>query len=212
MHLTKFEIDGLDKVFRLNLINSITGIKPANLIGTQNTNGQTNLAIFSSVVHLGSNPPLLGMITRPVDEVPRHTYSNIKETGFYTINSVPDHLTEAAHFTSAKFNEEESEFDTCGFKPMYIDGFPAPFVEESAIKIGLKLIEEVPLKINGTILLIGEIVHLIADDNCISSEGYLNLQKMKIAGISGLNSYYSLQKISDYPYARRENWLKEQLG
>ena len=59
------DLDGLSKVYRLNLINSITGYKSANLIGTQNLNGITNLAIFSSIIHIGSNPPLMGFILRP---------------------------------------------------------------------------------------------------------------------------------------------------
>ena len=55
----------MDKISRLNLINSITGVKPSNLIGTKSKDGFSNLAIFSSVVHLGSKPPLIGFITRP---------------------------------------------------------------------------------------------------------------------------------------------------
>ena len=74
------DLDGLSKIYRLNLINSITGYKSANLIGTQSLNGKTNLAIFSSVIHLGSNPALIGFVLRPTT-VPRHTYSNLKATG-----------------------------------------------------------------------------------------------------------------------------------
>ena len=67
----------MDKIYRLNLINSITGYKSAQLIGTQNNAGATNLAVFSSVIHLGSNPPLIGFILRPTT-VPRHTFANLK--------------------------------------------------------------------------------------------------------------------------------------
>ena len=58
MKFTSNDIKNLDKVYRLNLINSITGIKPANLIATRSKNGVDNVAIFSSVVHLGSNPAI----------------------------------------------------------------------------------------------------------------------------------------------------------
>jgi flavin reductase (DIM6/NTAB) family NADH-FMN oxidoreductase RutF len=67
MHITNRDIQKLDKIKRLNLINSITGIKPANLIGTVDETKNSNLAIFSSIVHLGSNPPLIGMVIRPID-------------------------------------------------------------------------------------------------------------------------------------------------
>jgi flavin reductase (DIM6/NTAB) family NADH-FMN oxidoreductase RutF len=72
---------------RAQFINSISGFRSVALIGTTDTNGQTNLAIFSSIVHIGSNPPLLSFIMRP-DSVERHTLTNILETGFYTINHI----------------------------------------------------------------------------------------------------------------------------
>ena len=59
------KIAEFSKIYRLNLINSVTGYKPANLIGTKSRGGISNLAIFSSVVHLGSKPPLIGIVTRP---------------------------------------------------------------------------------------------------------------------------------------------------
>ena len=80
MNITYDEINKLEKVKRLKLINSITGVKSANLIGTKSNDGITNLAIFSSVVHLGSKPPLLGFITRTSKKVKRNTLENIIST------------------------------------------------------------------------------------------------------------------------------------
>ena len=97
MIYTLRDIQKASKVFRLNLINSITGIKPGNLIGTTNKQGNTNLAIISSVVHLGSAPPLIGFILRPHHEVRRDTYENILETGQYTINHIPEKHVQQAH-------------------------------------------------------------------------------------------------------------------
>ena len=69
MHLTKEDIFKIDRIKRLNLINSVSGIKSANLIGTQSSDGYSNLAVFSSVVHLGSNPAYLGFVLRPDSNV-----------------------------------------------------------------------------------------------------------------------------------------------
>lgn len=201
-HYTRTDLQQLDRIPRLNLMNSISGIKPANLIGTQNKNGQSNLAIFSSVVHLGSNPALLGCITRPVEEVPRHTFANILETKHYTINHVPTSHVERAHYTSAKFDAATSEFDACGFTEDYLDGFEAPFVQESPIKIGMKLEEVIEIKINDTKLVIGSVQHLLIDERLLSQENYINLEEAGVAGISGLNRYYSLDLIAEYPFAR----------
>ena len=64
MYLDKKEIQKLNKINRLNLINSITGIKTINLIGTVDKNNVANLAIFSSIVHISSDPALIGFFVR----------------------------------------------------------------------------------------------------------------------------------------------------
>ena len=201
-HFTKSAIKDLNKVKRLNIINSITGIKPGNLIGTINKEKITNLAIFSSVIHLGSNPALLGFILRPQERVRRDTYNNILENGSYSINHLPETLTINGHYTSAKFNKDQSEFDYCKFTEWYVDDFEAPFVKESNLNIGLKFQESLPVKANNTIMIIGSVEHIFVKDDAISKEGYIDLEKLKSTGIGGLNSYYSLKKINSYPYAR----------
>jgi flavin reductase (DIM6/NTAB) family NADH-FMN oxidoreductase RutF len=202
MHLTKTAIQNTERIRRLNIINSISGIKPANLIGTSSDSGQSNLSIFSSVVHLGSDPALLGFMLRPQAEVPGHTFANILENGFYTINHIHENFVEQAHYTSAKFAKEESEFTKCGFTEEYLFAFKAPFVKESMLKIGLKFLESIPIKANDTQLIIGEIEHLLVPDEVVDDEGFIDLSRIGSAGISGLNSYYKLEKIAQFPYAR----------
>jgi flavin reductase (DIM6/NTAB) family NADH-FMN oxidoreductase RutF len=204
MHLTRRDISEMDRIMRLNVINSVPGIKPANLIGTISKTGNTNLAIFSSVVHLGSNPALLGFILRPGGERLRHTYRNIKETGFYTINQVHRSFVKNAHYTSAKFEEGESEFETCRLQAEYLEDFPAPFVGESPVKTGMFLKDEIPISINETRMIIGQVEHIFLPDEIIEDEGHLDLSGAGAVGISGLNSYYSLEPLQRFPYARPE--------
>jgi len=87
MIISKEKISQFEKLYRTNLFNSLSGFKSANLIGTISKEGKTNLAIFSSVIHVGANPPMMGFLMRPVS-VERHTYNNIKETGYFTINHI----------------------------------------------------------------------------------------------------------------------------
>jgi len=129
MQYNKQDIADLERIPRLKLINSVTGIKPANLVGTICNKGETNVAVFSSVVHLGSNPPLLGFISRPQTEDVGHTFRNIVENNQYTINHIHPEFTKQAHFTSAKFDKSISEFERCGLTEEYVKGFKAPFVK-----------------------------------------------------------------------------------
>ena len=205
MHFTKQDILDCDRIKRLNIINSISGIKPGNLIGSISDKGTTNLAIISSVVHLSSNPPLIGFIMRPHGEVKRDTYYNIRENHLFTINHIPTSHIEQAHYTSAKFDTEISEFDRCAFTPEYIGGFKAPFVKESKIKMGLKLLEEMPIPSSNTTMIVGEIQHLMLPNDAMNETGYINLEQADTAGIAGLNSYYKLQFLDSFPYARVED-------
>ena len=202
MHLSKEEIQSMPKVLRLNLINSLSGIKPANLIGTVNKNGDENLAIFSSVVHLGSNPALFGFILRPKGDVRRHTHENIIETKEFTLNFVTTAFIQQAHYTSAKFDASVNEFEKCGLTSSYIPSFLAPFVAESPIKMGLSFVEEISIKANGTSIIVGQVEHIVLPDEILNDNGHLDLGSLDIAGISGLNTYYSLQKEDRFPYSR----------
>ncbi|QDO94544.1 flavin oxidoreductase [Formosa sediminum] len=201
MIYTKTDIAKLDRIMRLKIINAVTGIKPANLIGTVNSTGQTNLAIFSSVVHLGSNPALIGFIARPQTKDVGHTLSNIINNEVYTINHVHPEFIKKAHYTSAKFESHISEFERCKLTEEYIDSFKAPFVKESHFKIGLRFKEAIDIKINGTTLVIGEIEYLKLPDHALNTRE-IDLETTHSVGISGLNSYYTLKKIETHPYVR----------
>lgn len=198
------EIMRMDKVPRLNLINTISGFKSASLIGTKSSKGQENLAIFNSVVHIGSNPPLLGFIMRP-PTVPRHTYMNIKETGWFTVNHIQKNFYKKAHQTSGKFEEDISEFEACGIEAEYSENCPAPYVKESSIKIGLTFEEEYKIKANGTILLIGALQELKLPAKVIESDGSVDLEAAGTLAISGLDSYHKTDRLSQESYVRLKN-------
>ena len=188
MHFNEEEIDNLEKIYRVNLINSCSGYKAANLIGTISENNN-NLAIFSSLVHLGSNPPLLGFFLRPTEIVPRHTYLNIKENQYYTINSVEKQFADKAHHTSAKYEKSISEFEIVDLEPEFINKFPSPYVKSSSIKIGMKFVEEIKISYNKSRLIVGKIVELHVNDDMIDKDGFLNLYKAEVATISGCDGY-----------------------
>jgi flavin reductase (DIM6/NTAB) family NADH-FMN oxidoreductase RutF len=186
---------------RAQLINSISGFRSVALIGTIDTQGQTNLAIFSSIVHLGSNPPLLGFIMRP-DSVERHTLSNIMETGCYTINHINSSIYEKAHQTSARYPKNVSEFDAAQLTPQFKDGFMAPFVKESHIQIGMEFKERIEISINQTSMIIGEIKFVHYPANCLLEDGFIDIEKAGTITSAGLDSYHTTQLLQRLQYAK----------
>ncbi|WP_239708356.1 flavin reductase family protein [Tenacibaculum finnmarkense] len=182
-------------------MNSISGYKPANLIATKSEDGTSNVAVFSSVVHYGSSPAILGFVLRPTT-VARNTYDNIKKSGFYTINAINEVIIEDAHHTSAKYPSGVSEFDKTDLTEIYKDDFFAPYVAESPIKIGMKFLEEHHIKANGTILILGEVTDLYFKESMLSEDGFLNLSEEKIASINGLDTYMVAKEYKRLSYQR----------
>ena len=195
------KLNSLDHLFNINLINSLSGYKAANLIGTTSAEGIENVAVFSSIVHLGSNPPIFGFILRPTT-VPRNTYKNIRETGFYTINHIAKNFIEDAHHTSAKYPEHISEFDKTKLNPEYKHDFLAPYVAESPIQIGMKYLEEYHIKSNDVIMVVGQIEMVFIQDDLLEQDGFVDLSKGNIATINGLDGYAVPINNSRFKYQR----------
>ena len=188
---------------RAAFMNSLTGFKSASLIGTIDKTGNTNLSIFSSVTHLGSNPALVGFINRP-DSTERHTWENILELGFYTINHIHQGIFSKAHQTAARYPKNVSEFEAVGLTPEFHREFQAPFVQESRIKYGLEYVESHPLKVNGTILVIGKVVEVIFPETCLRTDGSIDVESAETVAISGLDGYHTTNQLARLSYAKPE--------
>lgn len=188
IYFSQKEIQEMHHLYRINLINSCSGYKSANLIGTKSIDGITNVAVFSSVTHLGSDPALLGFFLRPTTVI-RNTYQNIKDTGVFTINHIHEPHLEEAHHTSAKYDASISEFDATQLEEAYKDGFFAPFVNDSPVQMAMTYVEEYAIAANNTLLMIGEIKNLYIRDGLLQKDGFINLSEANIAAVNGLDGY-----------------------
>ncbi len=200
-HLSIDKISTWERFYRANFINCLSGFKSANLVGTVNKEGQPNLAVFSSVVHLGSDPALIGFINRPLSAAP-HTIKNIEATGVYTINHINPSFVEKAHQTSAKYPADINEFDAVNLQPLFIDNIIAPFVSDSLVKYSLDLVEIVPIKHNDTFLVIGAITNVLIDESLIEQDGFIAIEKAKTMVSLGLDAYYTTEIEARYGYAK----------
>jgi flavin reductase (DIM6/NTAB) family NADH-FMN oxidoreductase RutF len=195
------EIYQLEKQYRVSLINSLIGYRSLNLLGTSSADGVTNLSIISSCFHIGANPPLVGLVIRP-ERDHNDTLRNIRATGQYTLNNVLPDWYQQAHQTSASYPLGVSEFDCCGFKKQYIGGFKAPFVAASSIRIGLELREIIDIEINGTSIVIGEIIQILTEDELIGEDGTVDHTKAATMTACGLDAYYLPQPVGRLAYAK----------
>lgn len=198
---TKEAIQELPKIPRLNLINSCTGYKSANLIATKTANGVSNVAIFSSITHLGSDPALLGFILRPTT-VPRNTYKNIKETGGFSVNHIIENMIIDAHHSSANYDESISEFNQTNLEEEYYDGISIPFVKGSPVQILCKYLNEYEIKENGTLHIIASIEKIFVEERLLQKDHWLRLDLENVVTINGLDGYCVPKLVDRFEYAR----------
>jgi len=201
IQFTKSDFQKLAKIPKINLINGCTGYKSANLLVTKSKDNVTNVAIFSSITHLGSEPALLGFILRPTT-VQRNTYQNIKENLYFTVNHVTAAMISDAHHTSASYDEFISEFDKTNLEEEYVDDIAIPFVKGSPVQLLCKYVNEYEIIENGTIHLIASIEQINVAENIIQKENWLRLDLENVVTVSGLDAYCLPKVIDRFDYAR----------
>ena len=204
-----FDVDQImesDSFYRRNLINCLSGFKSLNLIGSQDAEGKLNLAIFSQVIHIGANPPLVGILFRP-HTVKRDTLENILETGYFTLNHITPDFYKEAHWTSA--NWESSEFEATGIDPEIKLEFGAPFVKNSPVQLGCKLVETQTLQVNQTVFLIGSIEHIFVEEKGLRRDGSLDLEALKSVTVAGLDDYFVGHRLARLNYAKSNRFPEE---
>lgn len=203
--LTTANIQELDKISRLNLVNSCTGFKSANLIVTSSKT-HWNVAIFSSVVHLGSDPAMLGIIFRPTT-VPRNTLQNMLERTYFTVNHITQEQIIDAHHTSAKYDYEVSEFDQTNLEPEQIDTWKVVAVKNSPVQLYCSYVNSYPIAENDTIFVVAKIEAIRFQKEIQHPDGWLDLSKGQVVAINGLDGYCSTELIQRQAYARPKKQL-----
>jgi flavin reductase (DIM6/NTAB) family NADH-FMN oxidoreductase RutF len=200
-HYSSDAMETMDRFYRANFINCLTGFKSPVLIGTTNANGEENLAIFNNMVHLGAAPAMIGLLNRPREAAP-HTLSNIETTGVYTINHVQMSIAHQAHQTSAKYPAGVSEFEKTGLTPEKRGTCIAPFVAESPVKFSMELKEIIPIHYNNTFFIIGAIRDIYLNPDIVDEDGCLDFQHAGIIASLGINGYYEVNKGIKLAYAK----------
>ena len=189
---------------RARLVNSISGFKSANIVGTADAAGQPACCIVSSVVHLGSNPALMGVVFRPPGG-DAHNYNNLAVSGAFTLSHVTAEHYLAAHQTSARYPEAVSEFDAVGLTPHWHrnseEQFQAPAVEESPVRMGLKVAEDMLLP-NGCRFVVGAVQWVDYQSSAQADDGFLDLAALGTVCIGGLDAYHTASRLGRLSYAK----------
>lgn len=198
----------MGKHYRTHFFNSLGGFKSVALCGTTDGDGNNNLAIMSSVIHVGANPPLTGLLIRPA-VVTRNTLENIMNQKCFTLNHLHPEFFKRAHQTSARYPRGVSEFEQTGLTPEFSGTINAPYVAESRIKWGMELREKHLIKTNDTIFLVGEIIEAFIPEEVLAPDGFIDIAAADSLTVAGLDAYHSALRITRLSYARPGQPLKQ---
>jgi flavin reductase (DIM6/NTAB) family NADH-FMN oxidoreductase RutF len=118
------------------------------------------------------------------------------------VNHVHKGIYTQAHQTSAKYPAHVSELEAVGLRPLFRPGISAPFVEESKVQYLLKLEEIIPIKLNGTFLVVGSLQQAFVQEDIMNDDGYLAIEKANSLCSLGINGYYETNFLDKLPYAK----------
>jgi hypothetical protein len=66
----------------------------------------------------------------------------------------------------------------------------------------MELKEIIPIKFNNTFFMIGAVTGVFADEQILSADGFLDLEKANIVTSLGIDGYYATEKLARFSYAK----------
>jgi flavin reductase (DIM6/NTAB) family NADH-FMN oxidoreductase RutF len=164
---------------------------PVVLISTISKEGILNAAPWSCVT------PVL----RPLDEVliaswlKRDTLNNIRGTGEFVINIPRAGMEDAVMVCARNYPPEVDEFQEAGLVPRTSRKVKAPGIESCLAWAECKVEEEIARE--KFVLIVGQVVHLEADDRFFSETAGMDFEKaMPLCSVGGPNGMRFVRPIS----------------
>lgn len=181
--------------------NQLEGLRSPVLVATRSADGVDNVAVFSSLTHVGARPPLVGLTFRPLT-VERDTYDNLRQTGTFTVNHLPQEHLRAAHATSVKAGRGVSEFDLVGLHPLD-SGLGAPYVAEASVSLACTFAEEHFIAANDTVFVVGAVRELRLPEAAAFGATRVDWEALGATVVSGLYQYYRVRFDTEEGYVTR---------
>jgi len=146
---------------------------PVWVIGSYDKNGQANAMTSAWAAICCSRPPCVTISLRKET----YTYSNIMEKKAFTVNiPAASQAAYAAYFGSVS-GRDVNKFVATGLTPVKSDLVEAPYIKEFPLILECRLKQT--LEIGSHTMFIGEIVDVKADENILTEEGALDLEKFR---------------------------------
>jgi flavin reductase (DIM6/NTAB) family NADH-FMN oxidoreductase RutF len=161
----------------------VTTVDPAS--------GVVNAAPFSWFQAVCADPMMVMLsIQERAPGQPKDTLRNMRATGEFVVNLVPRAAAERMVQTSAEYPADVSEVEAVGLATVSSHVVRPPRIADSPVHLECRLAREVPLGRTGaTTLVLGEVVHVAADDQVLDARGNLDPAKVTLVARMGGAEY-----------------------
>lgn len=173
-------------------LNSAVMPRPIAWVSTQDPQtGVVNCAPFSWYNAVCSDPPMVSIaIQQRASGEPKDTVRNIRASKEFVVNVSPRDVVQTLVQSSADYPAAVSEAQAVGIPLVPSRAVRPPRIASSPVSLECRLHQELPLGRNQNVsLILGEVVHIAADDGVLDARGNVDPAKLVLAARMGGAEY-----------------------
>lgn len=167
--------------------------QPATLVATRSEGGDVNLMMASWVGIVSKTPPTMAVALHK----DRLSYANIRETGVFSVNSVPAQLAVEGDLCGLVSGHKADKQALTGLSTEIAPSTGAPIIAASPLNVECRYSQE--LELGDYRLVLGEIVEIHACEAAFDAAGQGDVRVFDpLVYLGGLREYWTLgEKAAD---------------
>jgi flavin reductase (DIM6/NTAB) family NADH-FMN oxidoreductase RutF len=207
-----FDFDALSAQNRYKLLVATVVPRPIAWVVSQNAAGQVNAAPFSFFNALSGEPPVVGIGIGPrPNGAPKDSAANIRATGEFVVNLVPDAAAAAMNVTAIEFEPDVSEVGEAELAMLPSVKVRPPRIAASPVALECALMQIVELG-PARVLVLGRVLAVhVRDDAVLDAQRcYIDTPKLQLIGrMHGAGWYARTSDLFEMPRIPVEDWKKK---
>lgn len=189
--MKELNAEEIDPDENARIIKSAVTPRPIAWISTVDSDGNENLAPFSSYNYIGSQKPVV-VFNTPASSAGgmKDTARNVLDTEEFAVNVVTEPLIEAMDRSSARLPAEESEFEYADIPRADCRTIDPPRVADAPITMECTLYDS--MEVRGRLMILGDVryYHLSED---VLTDGEIDARSVDTVGRLG-GPYYTVSE------------------
>ena len=192
----QFDLRTFEKLDRYKLLTGTVVPRPIAFVTSLNDDGTVNAAPFSEFMIFATSPGLLGFSSGMGKFGEKDTVANIKRTGEFVINTVPEHLAHEVQGCAEELPRNVSEIDRQELELLPSHVIKTPRVAESRVQFECRIHKLIELGAGPNTIVVGEIVLVHATRGLIRN-AKVDPREYKPLGRIGGRRYCTLGELID---------------